>query len=287
MTSSFDKRIIRVGIQIENDFQFFEGLDIRCVGQKVAGPESNICTIRISNLTRSQKNFILRTATPMVISSNPQRAPILVTLDVGRESIEPFRLFEGTCWASDVTMPPDIGITLMSTTNNFAASFMDPINYGALAQLEDISLLIASQYGLTLNFTASPKQIANFNYTGGLQSALNKLALCGTVRVHLDNKILSVYDKGDTRGGVTPFVLNVQNSMVGIPEATQSGVRARMLIRPEPQIGGPITIQSQVNPSVNGDYYISTMNFNITSRDDPFWYDLFCDNNQYDQGTAG
>jgi hypothetical protein len=270
MTNAFDPRIVRVGISINNDLQIFEGLDIRIQGQKFASTESSACLIKISNLTRTQKNFIMTTASPMTISNNPNRMPIPVT--VGRQSYGTFRLFEGTCWASGVTEPPDIGILLQSTTQNLSASLMNSVNLGALSSLQTISQSIANMYGLTLNFTAAEKQVANFNYTGGLQSAINKLARCADVRVHIDNKVLNVFNIGSTRGGIQPFVLSLQNSMVGIPEATQSGVKARMLIRPEPQIGGPITINSLINPAVNGSYFISTMNFNIASRDDqPVW----------------
>lgn len=286
MTNAFNKRIVRVGINIDGDLQVFEGLDIRAYGQKLASTESSTCTIKISNLTRDQKNRIMTKATPMTISQNPNRAPIPVFLDVGRENeFEAFRLFDGTCWASAVTAPPDISLTLTSTTNNLAASLMDPVLLGAVTPLQTIAQAIAAKYGLTLNFTASSKNVANFNYTGGLQSAMDKLAQCGNIRVHLDNKILNVFDKGTTRGNVPPFTLSMQTGMVGIPEATQSGVRARMLIKPEPQIGGPITVNSLVNPAVNGSYFISTMNFEIASRDDPFWYELFCDNNKQLQGV--
>ncbi len=279
--SKINNRIVTVGIQSDNDFQLFEGLDIRVQGQKFAGPESNTARIQISNLTREQKNWLLTVASPLTTSQQPGRKPVLVTLSVGRENVfQPFLLFQGYCWASRVTMPPDIGIILESTTNNLQASSMQPQNFGALASLDTIAAQIASTYGLTLNFTASSKRIANFQYTGGLQIALNKLARCGGVRVQCNNNVLSVYDVGSTVGNAAPFILSTSTGMVSIPEVTESGIKAMCLIRPEPQIGGPITIQSTVNPASNGQYYISCMNFHVTNRDDPFWYELFCSTNK-------
>ncbi len=281
MTTKINPRIVTVGIQVGNDFQLFEELDIRAQGQKFAGPESNTCTVQISNLTRAQKNWLLTVASPLTTSQQPGRKPVLLTLSVGREDVfQPFLLFQGYCWASKVTMPPDIGIILTSTTNNLQASSLQPQNFGALANLQTIASQIAQQYGLTLNFTASPKQIANFHYTGGLQLALNKLAKCGGVRVQCNNNVLSVYDVGTTVGGAQPFTLNTSTGMVSIPEVTESGIKTMCLIRPEPQIGGPITIQSNVNPAANGLYYISCMNYHVTNRDDPFWYELFCSTNK-------
>lgn len=293
MTTAFNARIIIVTIIIDGVPQVFQsngavpGLDIRAYGQHNATPESSICTIKISNLTRDQKNKIMTGASPMTISQNPDRKPIPVTLSVGRvNTFTPFQLFSGTCWASAVTAPPDITVILTSTTQNLAAASLQPVNQGALTTIGGIALGISNFYGLVLNIDTDliGKQIANFNYTGGLQSALNKLARCGDLRVHIEGSVLNVYDIGDARPGVQPFILNLQNNMIGIPEAVEMGVNARMLIRPEVKIGGPITIQSAVNPAVNGNYFISTMAFNVASRDDPFWYDLYCGNNNYIQG---
>lgn len=280
MTKQINKRIVTVGIQSENDFQLFEGLDIRAYGQKFAGPESNTATIQISNLTRAQKNWLLTVATPWLPVGSIGIKPVLVTLSVGRENeFQPFLLFQGYCWASRVTMPPDIGVILESTVNNVQASTMQPQEFGALTDLGTIASQIAERYSLKLNNTASPKQIANFQYVGGLQTAINKLAKCGGVNVQCDHSTLSIYDIGSAIGNSSPFLLNASNGMVGIPEATQNGIKAMCLIRPEPQIGGPITIQSNINPAADGDYFINTMNYHVTNRDDPFWYELFCNYN--------
>lgn len=278
MTNAFDNRIVRLGIEIDGDLKMFEGLDIRAIGQKFASPQSSVCIIKVSNLTREQKNLIMTRATPMLVPNDPNAAPIPVTLDVGRQSKGTFRLFEGTCWASHVTMPPDIGITLMSTTNNLAASFMQSVNMGETASLKAIASSVATSFNLILNFTATDRQIANFHWTGGLQMAMNKLARAADVRVFSDGKVLSVWDNGMTIGGADAFTLSAENGMIGIPEVTQSGVKVRMLIDARPRIGGPITIKSLANPAVNGNYVISTINYELTSRDDPFWYEVYCDN---------
>lgn len=278
MTNKINSRIVTVGIQTESDFQLFEGLDIRAYGQKFAGPESNTATIIISNLSTAQKNWLLRTATPYKYATNPERKTVLVTLSVGREDEFPaFVLFQGYCYASQVTMPPEIGVVLTSTANNLKASTMDVQNFGALANLNTIISGIASKYGLKPNSTATDRQIANFNYTGGLQTALNKLKKIGGVDIHCDASTLSVWDVGSVIGNSQPFILNTSNGMVSIPQATQDGVKAMCLIRPELQVGGPITIQSTVNPLINElDLFIASMSYHVTNRDDPFWYDLFC-----------
>lgn len=281
--TNLNKRIVRVGIEgIGGGFTFFEDLDIRCQGEKWAGPESSMCRIQISNLTRDQKNFILTVASPMQINLTGRRTPLLVTLDVGRENVfDPFRLFQGYCYASYVTMPPDIGIVLESTVQSLAASTMMDMNWGALADLRTIAQSVATTYGLTLNFTASNKQVANFHYTGGLNDALQKLSMSGLVTVFVDNTILYVTDTGKKAGEASAFDLNILTGMVGIPEVCETGVNARCLIRPELQLGGEVNVQSEINPAVNGNYLVSHLKYEIANRDDPFWYEMLLTNANY------
>ena len=291
MTNQINSRIVTLGIQVLNpsataagpnapDFMLFEGLDIQAQGQKFAGVQSDTCTVKISNLTRAQKNWLLTIASPLTTAQQPGRKPVLVTLSVGRENdFPPFLLFQGYCWASHVTMPPDIGIVLTSTTNNYQASALQPQNFGALTTVAIIAAQIAAQYHKTLNIKPGDgvKQVANFQYTGGLQAALNKLARVSGMRVQCSHDVLSLYNIGETVNGAQSFSLNTSTGMVGIPEVTESGVKAMCLIRPEPKIGGPIKIQSSVNPSINNQpFFISTLNYHVTNRDDPFWYELFC-----------
>ncbi len=268
--NAFDPRIVRIGLQIGNDFQVFEGLDIRVQGQKFGSDIMNQCTVRISNLTRDHRNFILTTATPMKIA----RTPILMTVDDGRVSTGTFRLFQGEVYVSNVTQPPDIGITLTSLTNSFAMGLIASNSQGPTASLQVIAQSVADQNGLTLNFKAKPKMIANFQHTGAVAKQVSKLALIGDVRAWVDNGVLTVIDK-DGYANANAFALSDETGMVGVPQATQSGVIAQMLISPEINIGQKVSITSDINPAVNGsDYFLSALSFDIANREPPFWYTL-------------
>lgn len=270
MTSAFDNRIVRVGLQIENDFQVFEGLNIRISGAKFGSDIMNQCTVRIYNLTRAQRNFILTTATPMKIA----RTPIQMTVDVGRESSGTFRLFQGEVYVSNVTPPPDIGITLTSLTNSFAMGLIASNSQGPTASLQAIAKSIADQNKLTLNFKAKARMIANFQHTGAIAKQISKLALVGDVRAWVDNGVLTVIDK-DGYADDRAFSLSKETGMVGVPQATQSGVMAQMLVSPGINIGQKVSIKSDINPAVNGDdYFLSALSFEIANREPPFWYTL-------------
>src|SRR6478609_2387546 len=109
MTSAFDPRLVRVGIETADDTIVLDGLDIRAQGQIFFSPTNNVCNLRISNLTKELRNYILSRSTPYKTQNNQAGTPAKVFLDVGRQSYGTFRLFEGLVYTSSVTPPPDIG----------------------------------------------------------------------------------------------------------------------------------------------------------------------------------
>lgn len=285
MTAAFDPRIVRVGIEVDGDVTFIEDADIRIQGQKFASPTSSIAVIKISNLTRDLRNYILTKATP-IIARRQTRTPVMAIVDVGRESYGTFRLYEGPVYSSTVTPPPDIGIVLRSVAQSEAAGLIASNVHGARTQLKTIAQSIALQNGLTLEFTATPKQIANYTFTGGISRQLEKLQQVGDVRAFVDNKVLVVMNK-DSYRGTNKFLLSQETGMVGVPQATESGAMAQCLINPSMQIGSGIVLDSKINPSVNGsDYNISKMSFDIANRDNPFFYSLTLTNFFLNNGTT-
>ena len=285
MTDAFDPRIVRLTIATPQvaasgvgptgtNTQVYEGLDIRATGTIFSSCTMNQATIKVSNLTKDQRNSILTTARPFIPLNGAPRTPIQVYLDVGRKSTGTFRLFEGNCWASNVTSPPDIGITLESLTNSFQTSAVDTLTFSGLTKLSTIAAAIASKYGwkLTPNPLTIDKQIANFSYIGSSQIAIKKLGEIGNVNAFLNNGVLHVIEKGAFVGHMAP--ITAHNGMVGIPQACESGVSVRTLIRPDIHIGGAFKLTSNVNPAVNGDWIIKQLKFELASRDDPFWYTI-------------
>ncbi len=303
MTVAFDQRIMTVTISTtlplpagqqgptQEDTLVFTstgpnpGLDIRAHGRQFVGTTMGEAVIRITNMTREQRNALLTRATP-IIPVNGNRNPTYVTLDVGRESYGTFRLFEGACWASAVTAAPDMGVVLTSLTNSILASTVLAQTEGLLTSVSDIVRKICSLYGWTprIQLGNPDRQISNFQFTGGAQLAIQKLADIGDLTVFLNNNVLTVIDKGAYIGPPAP--ISLQNGMVGIPQANEWGVEVRTLVRPDIQLGGAIGITSQTNPSVNGTWTIYQLEYDVTNRDDPFWYTVFGKNSLISAGGA-
>jgi len=274
-SSAFDKRIVRVGLEIDGDIVFFQDEDIRVSGEKFMSPTLSQCTVQISNLSREHRNFILTKSSP-IISRNGGRNPSFLVVDVGRESYGTFRLFEGRVFTATVTPPPDIGITLRSLMQTAAGSLIGINSHGETAQLRGIAQSIADQNGLNLEFKAEDRMVANYAHSGALRMQMEKLQAVGGVSVFADAQTLFVIGYGEERG-TTRFKINKENGMIGVPQATEEGVIVQTLLNPGLLIGGGVTIDSEVNPSVNGDgYNIWRMEFHAANRDYPFFYTLTC-----------
>lgn len=280
MTSAFDNRIIKVGIEIDGNILTFEGLNIFARGTKWTSALMGACEIRIYNLTQEQRKFILTQASP--IARPPALlTPINLTLDVGRESYGTFRLFEGQVFQGGVTQPPDIGIVLSSLTNNYQLSMTQNYTQSSIATLRTISQQVADAMNpkLTLEFRATDKQIENFSFTGSPQGMIDKLNQMGGVLAYIDNKNLVVINADEPRGD-TVRLINQATGMVGIPQPTAGGCIVKMMIDNSIQIGGEVQVDSIINPGVNGNYIVRQMDFDIASRETPFWYTLQCQSKQ-------
>ena len=58
----------------------------------------------------------------------------------------------------------------------------------------------------------------------------------------------------------------------GIPEVTDVGVKVKYLYDNETTLGGGLRIVSDLNPAVNGDYGIYQLDFEVASREEPFYW---------------
>lgn len=284
MTSAFDQRIARLGIEINGEFLNLEGLDIRASGIKYFSPSSSQCTVRISNLTKEHRNYIVTKASP-IIFSNASRQAINMTLDVGRESYGTFRLFQGGVLAMNVTQPPDIGIILESLTNNYAISLINMNSYGPTVSFRTLAQKVADQNRLALNFRARNINVENYSFTGALAKQMEKLQQIGAVNVASDGETLTVLDTDQfiDEGNI---LLNLDTGMVGVPQPCEQGVIVKTLIFGSIKQGSKVTIDSQINPAVNGEYKVMQIHFDVANRDTPFFYTLVCSNRPQDQGVV-
>ena len=281
--SAFDPRLIEVDIVLPDKTITLTGdLAISAMGQKFFSASSSTCTIRIFNLPAAQRQQIITLTSPL----KQPRTQVLMNFKVGRKSYGTFLLFSGEVILADVLQPPDIGIVLKSLANNFLTGAISSVQFGATVPLSQIAAGIAASGGWTLKNQATDKNITNFSYTGTPLDGVRELNQMGGVQACVDNNTLIITNSSSAVSGA-PFVLNSATGMVGIPQVTEQGVIVKMMLNSQISIGSSVTVQSTTNPAANGTYKVMQIYYEIASRDNPFWYTLYCSNLGIYNGSLG
>lgn len=267
MTTLLDLRRIRIGIEVLGQVQFYEGLRVKVSGTKSADPTQNECTVTLSGLNQRTRDYILTETSPF----NENRTPKRLIVEVGRVSTGLFRLFVGDIITADPGSPPDLDITIKAKTMNAQSGNVVSTSAGPSARLSALSQRVASDLGLTLEFQAQDKNIANYTHTGSALAQVQKLAQAGGVQAFIDDAVLIVKEQLGTRAGRLR-ILSQNSGMVGIPKATEKGLKVSFLLDGDAAIGGVLRIDSRINRALNGDYVIDQLAFEATSHEDPFFY---------------
>lgn len=271
---SFDDRIVRVTVDFGNgQKKTYEDLRILAQGRQEGCAILSECSIKIFNMNKNDRDLLLKDTSPFSPKTgiNYDRKPKVVTLEVGRKSYGTFQIFKGNVIASNPTQPPDIGVTLKSMTGSLLLWNIIATSQPESTQLSTIAKTVADDIDASLDFQATDKAINNYSFTGSVIKQMQKLEDVGGVNVFLNNDKLVVKDKGKPLNGNT-FVLNQKTGLIGIPEVTEQGIRAKCLINPAIKLGGSIKIESENNPAANGTYTIYKLNYDIANRDTPFYY---------------
>lgn len=265
---ALDPRIVQVSIQVNGQTKIYGGdLWISAVGTKYGNVLQNDAEITIQNLDKVTQDYILTETTPYNLNATPKT----VSLFAGRKSYGTALIYLGTVVSSRVTQPPDIGIVLKCLTGNFFKGNLVTRNQPGGATLSQITQGVANDLGLLLRFQATDKTITNFNFAGSNLNQVDALSQLGTFNVYVDNNTLVVKNAGDPLLGSTR-VISADNGMIGIPEFTEQGIKVKFLLDNITQVGSGIQIISKVYPAANGIYVIYKLGFQISSREQPFYY---------------
>ena len=271
MASIPDLRRIRFGIEISGRINWYEGLRVRAGGTKFANAQQNECTLTVSGLSMSTRDHLLTETSPF----NSNRTPKRLILEVGRVSTALFRIFIGDIVSAEPSAPPDVDVIIKAKTQSAQAGNVVAIASGPISKLSAISQRVADEIGLGLDFQSLDKNISNFSYTGAALKMVNLLQDSGGVRAFIDDETLIVKNYGSALAGRIR-ILGADTGMVGIPKATEKGLDVTFLIDSESLLGGMIRLDSKMNKSLNGEYVIDQLKFDVASHEDPFFYTATC-----------
>ena len=271
MTAIPDLRRVRFGVEISGRINWYEGLRVRAGGTKFANAQQNECTLTVSGLSMSTRDHLLTETSPF----NSNRTPKRLMIEVGRVSTALFRIFIGDIVSAEPSAPPDVDVIIKAKTQSAQAGNVVAIASGPISKLSAISQRVADEIGLGLDFQALDKNISNFSYTGAALKMVNLLQDSGGVRAFIDDETLIVKNYGSALSGRIR-ILGADTGMVGIPKATEKGLDVTFLIDSESLLGGMIRLDSKMNKSLNGDYVIDQLKFDVASHEDPFFYTATC-----------
>lgn len=282
MTAAFDNRRVALDVQIlnpdtgavEETFSYDQSFFIVATGTKYTNGNFGEFVIRIDNISKASRDFLVTKTSLWTIITKAKRANANIVLSVGRESYGTFVICQGNAIASNPTQPPDIGLIFKSLALGANMGVVNAFTAAPMASLQSICEQVAQNNGLVLKYEAKQNpNIGNYHFTGAIPNQIKSLNNLGYINAFVDDpsKTLVVTDQGRARQ--TPVIeVNAATGMVGVPEVTEIGARARMLIQNNVKVGDPVNLQSNINPAVNGKYYIAKLSFEVASRDTPFYW---------------
>lgn len=266
MPTELDPRLLRVSIEVGGQLRTYDKLAISVSGTKYANPSQNECDIKITNLDKATRDYLLTETTPF--NFNRKRKRIMV--EAGRESTGYALVYSGDIVAAVGSQPPDIVVAIKART---CAWFMGDIisrSSGATTQLSNIAGNVARDLGVGLDFQATDKQIANYSHSGAALKQVDRLGTTGAVSAYVNNDTLVVQDLGIPLRGRTR-VLSLDTGMIGIPEFTEQGIKVKMLYDNQTDLGYELAITSKMNPAANGEYVVYKLGYELSNRDTPFY----------------
>jgi hypothetical protein len=267
--ANIDQRILRIGIEVSGGLNWYEGLQITAQGSKGVTDTQNTCSVSITNLSRDVRNFILTETSPF----NKNRTPKTLIVEAGRVSTGTARLFVGNITRSSPSQPPDIRLDLEAQTGSFKKGEIVARSGRPKENLSQIAQRVATDLGAKLVFEAPDKLIANYSFSGATLRQVNALAEAGNVDAYLDDTTLVVKERNKPLANRVKIV-NASTGMVGVPEATERGVKVRVLFDLQTELGGEMQLTSELNPALNGNYTIYKIDFDLASRDTPWYLDI-------------
>lgn len=275
VTPTLDERIVRLSIQINGQLKTYGGPDgdlgrplfIDSTGSKFGNALQNEAEVKIANLTKADRDYLLTECSPF----NKDPTPKLIILEAGRVSTGLTKIFQGDIVSCMPTQPPDIILKFKCQTGASTKGKIVSSAQAGSATLSRIASQVATDIGTALHFEATDKTIANYAFTGGALKQVSKLGDAGAIDAFVDDTLLVVKDSGVPLKNVVR-VLSADSGMIGIPEITEHGVKVTYLLDNSSRLGGALQIVSTVYPALNGTYTIFKLNWNISTRDKPFYW---------------
>lgn len=271
----FDPRILTVEIEFEDGSRVYSSpMNIQISGSKTIASAQNTCTICISNMKKEERDYVMSNCNQSLASSYKVRR---VRVMAGRESKGSWKVFNGDIVGASVSQAPDVTITLRAQTNArdktqwWAFSKTGPVTLETLVQ--DTASILGLSYKIDPKVDKG-KIIPSYTFNGVVTAMIVRISELANVRCYVDDDTLVVTDWAAGLSN-TIVEINKDSGMIGIPEFTEYGIRVKTLADRNIVLGGAIRLSSIMVPVMNADYVITRLDYDLTSREQAFYYDVW------------
>lgn len=280
---AMDPRLLRARFYFDegNDtVEYGEDYEISFSCSKNVFSYQNMGRIEIRNVRASVRSELLSQFNQF--TQRTMKTPFLpVDVMAGRRSYGPSLVYAGNVIKCSLLPPPDIGLVIEVATNQLDKTKwvtywpQRPISYGNLCKWAATTLGLTPEIHITDAIFNAPVQ----NFLGGNQCVLEAIPVY--IQRYYPDQVVAFVDSGSLVvkmiNEVVPSLGTVELGygtplpFIGIPEWTEFGVKGKVLFTPNLRLGCAVKANSIMNPTINGDYVVGKIDYELTSRQTPFY----------------
>lgn len=258
----------------KREMKRLDGLAFRAKVSRKRGAILSEANISIANLKRSDIEYLTTYMSPYI---NPSVRKS-INVYAGYDTTGYGRIFTGDIYKALPSDVPDTWLNIEAKSLFYQNRV--PVSYCVSnVTMQEAGKSVANQLGFEFDWQAdSQKRIDVFNFRGSKAQLIEKYNSFGDVIAFEDNGKLRVQNKTSKRKSGQIKLISKETGMIGIPEPDQFGVKVKCLLDPSLACGDWIKVKSERLKSVNGEYQIYTLDFDITSREQAYYCDIYAKN---------
>lgn len=263
-------RVLELGI-VDNsgNVEWLNDLNFTIQGTHWTTPDLGEAVITIVNIRRDLRDRILSNTIPY-LSKNQYTMNVIVK--AGRQNHTIGIAYTGTIYRSYQLYKPNIGVQLKCMSGYTNTVQVRKYSGDESTTLKTICQWFAKDHGVNLSFEIEDKPVKSFVYYNPISQQLKAIQeLEPTCVAYIDYQLntLIVRKLDRPHQGANVIDVDVSTGLMQIT-CTESGVQISMLYSIELNINSIINVKSEINPTLNGKYLVSSIEFSLSSRGDDF-----------------
>ncbi|HEF4730000.1 baseplate hub protein [Burkholderia multivorans] len=276
-------RILKVTFSLQNgDVVLDETIEMRVRVRKLALAIQSKCSIDVMNLSGTLRETLLSQFTQWryrnVLAGLADPNYVNVKVEAGYRSVDKdlaTTIFEGqVVTATPISGPPTIGVRLDCFSRQIDKTAFVTEPAPASGTFKAYVEWAGKQMGVekticetSYNNSVLTNQFATANTVSSLIIQIQD-AFKPAVVAFVDNNTLIVRDLNKA---ISPAQIITVSEFIGTPIWNDWGVEFECLMNPEISLVNAASITSKLNPSLRGTYVVSGIEYDLTSRDTPFY----------------